>query len=124
MLNNIDDLYRPPAANLVHDVDEEFELASRSKRFLAAMIDGIIGMAVAIPLIMYLGVWEAAADGREAPLETMLILSGFGLVTFLAIHGYFLKKSGQTVGKRLLNLYIVDMSHQAPSLPLVGGMMS
>ncbi len=113
-MRNIDEHYRPPTANLEHRVENEIELASRGKRFFAAMIDGIIGIVVSTPLIIYLGVWEAAADGREAPLEVMLILSGFGLVSFLAIHGYFLKKHGQTVGKKLLNLYIVDMNHQIP----------
>jgi uncharacterized RDD family membrane protein YckC len=38
----------------------------------------------------------------------------YGFIAFLVVHGYLLKKSGQTVGKKLLGTKITDLEGNLP----------
>lgn len=101
--------YSPPAADLEQPLEPgTVELASRGKRLLAAFVDGIIMMAVFIPIWMLGGIWQDITNGIQPSIGQMLSLSGLGLIGFLTINGFTLATRGQTLGKMLLKIQIVD----------------
>jgi uncharacterized RDD family membrane protein YckC len=109
--------YDPPEAAVEDRTDPaEVEFAGRGQRFAAAMIDGIIGMAVMLPVMSAMGIWRYASTRSDPPLTITLLSLVLGFVVFALIHGYLLAKNGQTVGKRLLRIRIVGLDNEL--LPL------
>ena len=96
--------YAPPQAR-VEDVPEaqgERVLASRWRRFGAAMLDGaILSLLVWLPL--YALCWVSTTLTFLETVRNGLL----GISAFVAINGLWLARHGQTVGKRLLGLRIV-----------------
>ena len=84
------------------------ELASRSKRLIGALVDACISIIVTFPVMMAMGVIQQLRDGQAVTVPQAVFFFFFGLVVFLLIHGYFLAKYGQTVGKRLIGTCIVS----------------
>lgn len=87
---------------------EDVALASRGKRLGGAMIDGLIGMAVGLPLMIATGIWERTMQGEPMGFGDAVVWTVVGLILFLLIHGYLLAKHGQTVGKKLVGIRIVS----------------
>src|SRR5687768_16864258 len=109
--------YEAPKANLDDRPGAaagEYELATLGQRFGGAIIDAIIGIVVAIPIWLYSGFWNYITSGEEPPysITIMFVVGGFAL--FLAIHGYFLKRDGQTLGKKVAGTKIVDLNDRLP----------
>ena len=48
-------------------------------------------------------------------MSQTIILSSVGYVFFILIHGYFLKKNGQTIGKKVVGTKIVKLDGSLPS---------
>ncbi|RYZ99011.1 MAG: RDD family protein [Moraxellaceae bacterium] len=95
-------------------------IASRDKRFFAAMIDGFLGMLVSIPLFNFYGVWDSVQSNTPLPGSVSTTLTIFGLVMFFVLHGYLLFQYGQTIGKRLMGIAIVTMDGNKPNFwPLI-----
>lgn len=95
-------------------------LASRGTRLGAALIDGLLGLLVTLPVMSYLNVFEVVQQQGGMPFGVTLKLGLYGAVMFFVLHGYLLNKSGQTIGKYILNLYIVTLSGQKPEFaPLI-----
>lgn len=115
-MTDINDVYKSPQANLATEsgVETDLELAPRGKRLGAAILDGLISTLITIPLMLYLGVWEVAKQGGQMPFTTVLMLGGAGMIIFLLLHGYLLKNHGQTIGKRVMNIHIVDLNNNLP----------
>jgi uncharacterized RDD family membrane protein YckC len=82
-------------------------LASRMNRLGAAIIDGIIGISVTVPVMFLTGYFQRAMQNQVSWLETTS-LTIYGLVIFFIVHGYLLATRGQTVGKMLAKIKIVD----------------
>ena len=115
-MSNPSNPYAAPTA-VVDDIAEpgSLELAGRGRRLGASILDSLI---IAIPF-MLLGVWFAVVGARNGapdglrmwivthPLAYQAGASLLGYLAFLAINGYLLHSSGQTVGKRLLGIRIV-----------------
>ena len=106
--------YKTPAA-VVLDPPQVHALAGRWQRLGAAMIDGIIGLIVALPIMYQLGIFDAIMTAKKVPYSVTLISAVFGFVVFLLIHGYLLKKNGQTVGKKIVGLRISDLQEGVPN---------
>jgi len=85
------------------------ELASRWARLGAILIDSLLAMAITIPVMIYFGLF-GDPDQASLPFSVTLKLAVFGLLLFFVMHGYLLSKYGQTIGKRLLKIKIVDIS--------------
>jgi len=97
----------------------ELDLASRWSRLWAALIDAGLAIAITLPLMSYLGVWKAASQGT-LPLDVIIKLAIIGWLMFLVMHGYLLKKYGQTIGKKLLGISIVTLDGEKPEFwPLI-----
>lgn len=110
------------------------ELASRWARLGAACIDGIIMSVIFAPLIFLLLVLFPASSGVEtgsnlsnmsaASDSTMasFIIGSIGILVYVAINGYFLVKSGQSIGKKILSIQIVSRdTHQLLSFGKIVG---
>lgn len=92
-------------------------LASLTDRFAAALVDGLISsLPLTIPMIIIFGF-----DGikelyiKYGILYTLLILIAGQLVFFL-VNGRLLYKYGQSIGKRFLEIKIVDLQGNVPEL--------
>ena len=83
-------------------------LASRGDRLLAVIVDSFVELAVAIPFGIYDGHFSAALQGRPVPPAVYAQTFIVGWAWFFLVNGYLLKKYGQTVGKRFLDIRICD----------------
>ncbi|HSC85455.1 MAG TPA: RDD family protein [Pseudomonas sp.] len=134
--------YQAPQAVLLeeHSAAQPL-LASRGARLGAVLIDTLLLALVSVPIAFFDGTLSAAQQGIEPSLGQQLLSLLVGLVAFVLIHGYLLKHYGQTVGKRLLNIAIVDLQGNVPdflpmlakryvllwvvaSIPLAGGLIA
>ena len=88
--------------------------AGRLKRFWAAMIDGLIGMMVSLPVFNHFGIWEAFKNQQEISTSLSYGLAAFGVAMFFVLHGYLLFHYGQTIGKRVVGLAIVTLNNEKP----------
>jgi uncharacterized RDD family membrane protein YckC len=89
-------------------------LATRGERLGAAMIDGLIQLAVIVPLQFAFGVYAGFPNVRLSVVQQVTWgVAGFAF--YFAVNGYFLFKSAQTVGKKLLRLQIVNFADGAPT---------
>ena len=112
--------YESPQTQLEESIPEgAVELASRWARLGATTIDGLIGMVIGVPTMLMLGTLDYIQRGEQPPMSLTLISALIGLVAFIAIHGYFLKANGQTLGKKILGIRIVGMDDNVLSLPAV-----
>lgn len=93
-------------------------LAERMARLGAAILDSIIMLAVTVPVMWFGGYWDAvmraAMSGTRVALGTTLLWSLVGFCIFLLIQGYPLHASGQTWGKRVAGVKIVDLDGRKP----------
>jgi uncharacterized RDD family membrane protein YckC len=115
-MSNPTNPYAAPTA-VVDDIAEPggLELAGRGRRLWGSIVDSLI---IAIPFMVF-GGWFAVAGVRSGdpnglmvwmvthPFAYQAAASILGYLAFLAINGYLLHSSGQTVGKRLLSIRIV-----------------
>mgnify|MGYP003577791579 CR=1 FL=1 len=114
--------------------------ASRWKRLGAAAIDAIIGVVIVLPVMFMGGYFSNLANGGPS-LLTQFAWGVLGFALFIAIHYIPLKNDGQTWGKKVVGVRIVDMHGQNPGLgtllgrrylfsggigliPFVGGLIS
>jgi len=91
-------------------------LASRLSRLGAAMIDGILLMLLVMPVQFLTGFMQRAQTQSAGILE-QLAMSLFGMLAFLVLNGYLLAHRGQTIGKYLAKIQIVDYA-SSQKLPL------
>lgn len=116
------DPYRSPDAEVASGPGTGLDPAIRALRLAAVLIDGCIALVVMVPLMFMGGYWEAAFEaGRSGgfalmPLGTTLLWAAVGFLVFVLIQGYPLQMTGQTWGKKLLSLKIVDLQGNKPSL--------
>ena len=106
------------------------ELASRWARLGASILDVLVITVVATPIIglaFYFGINSASktlgvwfydfSESADSPLW-QAINCIFAVLVYIAINGYLLVKSGQTIGKKALSIQIVD--YQTNQLLSVG----
>jgi uncharacterized RDD family membrane protein YckC len=105
--------YQAPTSDLGRADAEEVRagqarLASRGSRFFASLIDFFIQMLVIVPAQLAFGVYDGFPRVQpQGPLKTAAwALSGF--IIYLAFNGYLLAKNGQTIGKLLMRIRIVN----------------
>jgi uncharacterized RDD family membrane protein YckC len=83
------------------------ELASRLSRLGARIVDIIISLVISIPVMFSTGYLQRAAQ-QQVGIGEMAMYGAGGFVAFLLLHGYFLATRGQTIGKMLVGVRIVD----------------
>lgn len=100
--------------------DEPGELASRWVRLGAAILDGLLMLAVMLPIQWFSGflpaLINASRSGYSLPMTTMLLWSVIGFVLFIVVQGWPLHHGGQTWGKKALSIRIIDLAGNKPPL--------
>jgi uncharacterized RDD family membrane protein YckC len=128
-----------PPSTTVADVAPDTsgrQLATRSRRLGAILLDGLINSVVYFPLLYLFG-RSAFAPPPNAGMSYLYLNMLVGLITALLINGWLLVDRGQTVGKMLLGIRIVRpdgskvgvgrialrylVANVAPVTPIVGG---
>ena len=112
------DIYGSPKAELNIETDgaNENPLASRWTRLGASIIDGIIILVFTLPIMYFTGGFEGFPDGEQPSAFYTLGMGAIGLIFFIIIHGRFLIRDGQTIGKRVLGIKIVTLEGKLPDL--------
>lgn len=103
-----DSIYRPPTAELEQpETQIDQELASRWSRLGAALLDTLFIMLLFFPLVWFVGIWDILLN-ESTSLSIDLLLSLGVLITYLILNGYLLATEGQTLGKKLIGIRVVD----------------
>ncbi|WP_064747813.1 RDD family protein [Lysobacter antibioticus] len=111
--------YQSPQSSLTEPAYGEEELAGRGIRLVAAIIDGVIMLVLLLPLMFVGGYFEQAMTAAQNGQQTfgLQFLWGLiGVILFFVIQAYPLNQSGQTWGKKVMKIKIVDMDGLQPSL--------
>lgn len=90
-------------------------LASRWKRLCASLLDTIIIMIPLFPCLMLTG-YLSRSMSQSLSLGDRLMAGAFGWILYLAINFLPLSRSGQTQGKKLMKIQIVDTEGQIPAI--------
>jgi uncharacterized RDD family membrane protein YckC len=119
-----DGRYAPPLA-AVADVEavnaQGLRLATRTRRFWAAMID-LAAAVAALFAVKFLTPWDPFMDANAGFWAIDFKGPLLGFAVFLLIHVYFLASGGQTLGKRVLGLRIVRSDGSTASLQRLIGL--
>jgi uncharacterized RDD family membrane protein YckC len=92
-------------------------LADRGTRFVASFVDGLLIMAIVLPIGIATGFYARAAT-QQVGFAEQVAMAALGAVAMLAVNGYLLANRGQTVGKMLNKIRIVD-AQTGSRLPFV-----
>lgn len=91
------------------------ELASRGLRLGAQLIDGIISGICAAPgfiMLMSAGIFSSPNNPNGALLFAGIAAIGLAILILLAVQIYLLTTRGQTIGKKLLGVKIVNFDDE------------
>jgi len=111
--NNV---YSTPQSQLVYQVDDsEKPLASRWARLGAAIIDSIITMIVVVPVMYFTGGFAGVMVGVQPSFIYMFSMGILNLIVFFAINYRYLITNGQSIGKKVLEIKIVDLNGNVPT---------
>ena len=91
-------------------------LASRWKRLGGAILDGLISMAILIPLMLVTGIFQRSFGEEGMTMGQRVVCFTAGWAVFLILNGYLLKNRGQTIGKIIVKTKIVDLNGNLPSI--------
>lgn len=112
-LMTTDNPYRAPAASLdALQAQQGIELAGRMERLGAAFIDGMISIVLVLPVMYLVGYFDHPSESFLATLG----MQAASLALYFLVNGYFLKQTGQTLGKKMLGIKITDMHNNVPPL--------
>jgi uncharacterized RDD family membrane protein YckC len=86
-------------------------LADLVKRFLGALVDGVVGFVFVIPGYVLMGLGGAFSDKQNNPSPLIIVgalLLLVGVVALLVTQIYLLATRSQTIGKYVMKTQIVD----------------
>jgi uncharacterized RDD family membrane protein YckC len=89
------------------EVSRNDELAGRFTRYAAAVVDGILVLVITLPVMFATGFLARTLD-QQVGLVEQIGMTLFGMAVMLALNGYLLATRGQTIGKLLTKIQIVD----------------
>lgn len=110
--------YAPPKAPVADAMDDysSAELAGRGQRLVAVILDSLISMIWTLPLGIAFGIWRGAFRHEPVPTGKTLLVTLLSIVIFMLVNGGFLRKSGQTLGKKAMGIRIVTTDNTVPEL--------
>ncbi|MEZ6093475.1 MAG: RDD family protein [Pirellulaceae bacterium] len=83
------------------------ERAGRFTRFAASIVDGILMAGFIYAIQVATGNWDRFTT-QEVESSNQFAIYLIGIFVFLALNGYLLAKRGQTIGKLVTKIQIVD----------------
>lgn len=92
-------------------------LASRWDRLCASLVDALTISPITIPLIYFTGGFDGISKGIKPSLSYSLTMALISTAIFLIIHGKFIVRDGQTLGKKALKIKIVKTNGQHADIP-------
>ncbi len=95
-----------PARFQAPTLDQAF--ASRGSRLAASLIDGIVACVLMIPIFVSAVMADASGGGSAALGGALVFGSGVLLIAFVVYQLSMLVRQGQTIGKKVMNIRIVD----------------
>ncbi len=96
---------------------QQYQLATLGQRFAAAIIDGFISTIPSLFLMSYVGDLQSLQQGTLDPsLPKTILYIVSGIFFFILIQGKSLEATGQTIGKKILNIKTVNVNLKKPSL--------
>lgn len=110
-------IYQAPDSDLMTGVSgNQGQIASLGKRFLAALVDTIIMVIIIIPLTLFI-VGAATFDpNQESTLMFELLMGLVGIGIYLAVNYRLIVRQGQTIGKKVVGIRIVNERGEVPEL--------
>ena len=111
-----ENVYKSPKADLAIEEEDSNFLASRWSRLSASLLDSLILMTILIPAMYFTGGFSGFSEGVQPSIGYNLVIGLLGLVVFILINGKLLISNGQTIGKKLLGIRIVDLNGDLPEL--------
>lgn len=107
--------YAPPQAAVYDVIDPaaEFVLADRGTRLGAALLDGLIMLAIYLPLVVAAVMSESARtrgagdDGTPVFIVAGFVLMLVGLVVWAWFTILYVSRNGQTIAKKILGIKVV-----------------
>ncbi|QPG34951.1 RDD family protein [Vibrio europaeus] len=101
------------------ELSSEVVLASRWSRFGATSIDVIISMAFNIPIILYTDIGARLISLQALSITDVLLSAIYSMIAYILCHGYLLHKKGQTIGKYVFGISIVNMKGELIGFPKI-----
>lgn len=90
-------------------------LASRWARLGASLIDSLIIAVVTLPVMYFTGGFDGIMEGRQPGALYLLGMTVLGMIVYFAINYRSLIANGQTIGKKVLDIKIVDLNGNVPT---------
>jgi uncharacterized RDD family membrane protein YckC len=108
--------YLPPEASLAGErIDDGEELASLGRRLGASVLDSVI-----LGAFMWAGIYALgrsdAFEGGDSSFKVLAAMAVGGTLLYVLLHGYFLKRDGQTIGKKALGIKVTMLNGDRPGL--------
>ena len=117
---SVDNPYATPQARALasgSSSDAKGLLASRGARLAAVLLDSVLAILILIPLFVSIVLWAPSSEPSPMGL-LMLIGSVIGFLAFVVYQFRLLLREGQTIGKRVMKIRIVD--YQNGTVPAAG----
>jgi uncharacterized RDD family membrane protein YckC len=116
-----DNPYASPSADVETVPDAtQFRLGGRGERLVAVLIDSLLVGLLTVPAMFLSGAWQQvmqdAMQGVKPGWDFRLIWGAAGLLAYALVQAYPLHLWGQSWGKRVLKLKIVDLHGRKPDL--------
>ncbi len=100
--------------NFNSEVEQQEMLATRWQRLGASMIDALCILPVTIPVMYFTGGFEGISEGLEPSAIYTFIVGLLGLLVFTTLNYKLLISNGQTIGKKVIGIKIVDLDGELP----------
>lgn len=111
-----DNIYSSPKSDVEIHTAEVADLAGRWSRLGASIIDSLTVAPITVPLMYFTGAFEGVSEGGQSSLLYTYGISAIGIIAFIIVHGYFLVRDGQTLGKKILSIKIVTVDNRLPDI--------
>ncbi len=98
-------------------VSSNIELASRWSRLWALLIDGFLNLVSLLPVLLYTDFGDRIVSSGVLFSGEAFLLTIYGWAMYLLFHGYLLHTRGQTIGKYVFDIAIVDTNGCNLGLP-------
>jgi uncharacterized RDD family membrane protein YckC len=108
--------YQAPSSHgYAHPGQFQDRIATRDKRLVGAILDGLIHLLGLIPGAIVAGIMGAAGASEDAVVPTFVVV-GFGGVFLVAIANWVLiSRTGQSFGKRMVGTQIIRIDTGQPA---------